>query len=65
MLKLHAQFTLMFSLEELFCCVDDFCQSFEGQWKQQVLGSGLRVRNRPRNLSLSEIMTISIAFHQS
>lgn len=65
MLKSQTQFALMFSLEELFCCVDDFCQSFEGQWKQQVLGSGLRVRNRPRNLSLSEIMTISIGFHQS
>lgn len=65
MLKLHAQFALMFSLEELFCCVDDFCQSFEGQWKQQLVGSGLQLRNRPRSLRLSEIMTILIAFHQS
>ena len=55
----------MISLEDLFCSVDDFCQSFEGQWKQQLLGSGLQRRNRPRGLSLSEIMTISIAFHQS
>ena len=55
----------MISLEDLFCSVDDFCQSFEGQWKQQLLGSGLERRNRPRGLSLSEIMTISIAFHQS
>ena len=55
----------MISLEDLFCSVDDFCQSFEPQWKQQLLGSGLKHRNRPRSLSLSEIMTISIAFHQS
>ena len=55
----------MISLEDLFCSVDDFCQSFEGQWKQQLLGSGLQRRNRPRGLSLSEIMTISIACHQS
>ncbi len=55
----------MFSLEELFCCVDDFCQTFEPQWKQQLLGSGLKLRNRPRSLSLSEIMTILIGFHQS
>lgn len=65
MLKSQAQFALMFSLEELFCCVDDFCQGFEGQWKQQLLGSGLRQRSRHRRLSLSQIMTISIAFHQS
>jgi len=55
----------MLSLEDLFCCVDDFCHGFEGQWKQQLLGSGLQIRNRPRSLSLSEIMTILIAFHQS
>ena len=65
MLKSQAQFALMFSLEELFCSVDDFCQGFEGQWKQQLLRSGLQLRNRPRGLSPSEIMTISIAFHQS
>jgi hypothetical protein len=55
----------MLSLEDLFCSVDDFCRTFEAQWKQQLLGSGLQLRNRPRSLSLSEIMTILIAFHQS
>lgn len=53
------------SLEELFCSVDDFCQTFEAQWQQQLLGSGLQLRKRPRSLSLSEVMTILIAFHQS
>lgn len=65
MLKSHAQFALMISLEELFCSVDDFCQSFEPQWKQQLVGFGLKHRNRPRSLRLSEIMTILISFHQS
>jgi len=55
----------MFSLEELFCSVDDFCQAFEPQWKQQLLGGGLKLRNRYRSLSLGEIMTILIAFHHS
>ncbi len=55
----------MLSLEELFCSVDDFCRTFEPRWKQQLLGYGLKLRNRPRSLSLSEIMTILIAFHQS
>jgi hypothetical protein len=37
----------MFSLEELVCHVDDFCQAFEPQWKPQLLvGNGLNIRNR-------------------
>ena len=55
----------MSSLEELFCHVDDFCQAFEPHWKRQLLGNGLKTRNRQRSLGLSEIMTILIAFHQS
>ena len=55
----------MSSLEELFCHVDDFCQSFEPQWRSQLLSNGLKTRERKRSLSLSEVMTILIAFHQS
>jgi transposase len=55
----------MLSLEELFCSVDDFCKTFEAQWKQQLLSSGLKLRNRARSLTLSEIITILIGFHQS
>ena len=55
----------MFSLEELFCSVDDFCRTFEPQWKQQLLSCGLKLRKRERSLSLSEILTILIGFHQS
>ena len=54
----------MFSLEELFCSVDDFCARFEPGWKQQLIGQG-KSRCRSRRLSLSEIMTIEIAFHAS
>lgn len=55
----------MFSLEELFCCVDDFCQRFEPMWHQQLLSHGRAQRQRARSLCLSEIMTILIGFHQS
>ncbi len=55
----------MDSLVELFCHVDDFCQAFEPYWHRQLLQSGLRKRRRKRSLSLSEIMTILIHFHQS
>ncbi len=54
----------MTSLEELFCHIDDFCQSFEPQWQVALLGNGLKHRQRRRSLSLSEIMTILVSFHQ-
>lgn len=54
----------MFSLEELFCAVDDFCQTFEPLWKRQLLSQKLQQRDRARQLCLSEIMTILIGFHQ-
>jgi len=53
------------SLLELFCHVDDFCQAFVPQWQSQQLSSGVRRRRRARGLSLSEVMTVLIRFHQS
>lgn len=53
------------SLLELFCHVDDFCQTFEPQWQRTQVAQGTRRRNRPGQLSTSEIMTIVIHFHQS
>lgn len=55
----------MDSLEALFCAVDDFCQIFEPLWTQQLLNDGTKRRCRQPRLSLSERMTILIAFHQS
>jgi hypothetical protein len=48
----------MFILDELFCSVDDFCLTFEPQWKKQLIETGQNVRIRKRRLCLSEIMTI-------
>lgn len=53
------------SLLELFCHIDDFCQDFEKQWHRELLASGLRQRQRPSRLSLSEMLTIMVYFHQS
>ena len=55
----------MLSLDALFCDVDDFCQIFEPLWHQELLKSGQKSRRRYRSLSISEILTILIAFHQS
>jgi transposase len=55
----------MDSLLGLFCDVDDFCQSFLPFWRKQLLVAGEIHRQRERSLSVSEIMTILIHFHQS
>ena len=53
------------SLVETFCSADDFCQLCEPHWEQMQLQSGLCQRGRKSRLSLSEVMTIIIHFHQS
>ena len=53
------------SLDELFCDVDDFCQLFLPAWHRQLLTDGGRHRQRASRLTLSEIMTLLVYFHQS
>lgn len=55
----------MSSLEELFCEIDDFCNWFEPRWLSTLLTQGIKHRSRSRSLSISEIMTILVAFHQN
>ena len=55
----------MDSLTELFCDVDDFCLGFQPLWQKQLLAAGEIHRQRERSMSVSEIMTILIHFHQS
>ena len=52
-------------IEELFCLVDDFCQLYLPQWQTKLVTEGLKKRQRPCRLSVSELMTILIHFHQS
>lgn len=53
------------SLLELFCAVDDFCQTFEPRWELRQLPNTTRQRRRHGQLSLSELLTIMIHFHQA
>ncbi len=55
----------MNKLVEIFCDVDDFCHAFIPQWEKQLLTNGTRQRNRACRMSMSEILTILIAFHTS
>jgi hypothetical protein len=49
----------------LFCDIDDFCLRFEPPWHQHLLAQGARFRQREATLTLSEVMTIEVAFHES
>ena len=53
------------SLLKLFCAVDDFWLAFRPFWEQQLITEGRRQRRRESKLTMSEIMTIIILFHQS
>jgi hypothetical protein len=51
--------------DTLFCFVDDFCMGFEPWYKRQLLSDGVMKRSRLGQLSLSEVLTILLAYHQS
>lgn len=53
------------SLLQLFCEIDDFWQAFKPMWESQQLSSGEQQRRRATQLTMSEIMTIMVLFHQS
>ena len=48
-----------------FCDVDDFCKEFEPRLKERLINDGKIKRIRKSKLSLSEVMTIIILFHNS
>jgi len=50
-------------LTQLFCDVDDFCQTFAPLWRQNLISEGTKKRNRTHALSISEMITILVAYH--
>jgi hypothetical protein len=52
-------------LVALFYLIDEFCKEFEPKWRAQRIASGERQRIKRCRMSLSEILTIIIHFHQS
>lgn len=55
----------MNGLISLYCSVDDFWKSFESEWKQHLLQTSKSKRGPDAELSIPEMMTIFILFHQS
>ena len=52
-------------LIELYCAVDDFWKSFKSEWENHLIGCGKSKHGPEPTLSISEMMTIIILFHQS
>ncbi|MFM7450292.1 MAG: hypothetical protein ACKO24_17055 [Leptolyngbyaceae cyanobacterium] len=53
-------------ITQIFCDVNDFCQQFEHYWQQQPQLPAMPGARRSRfRMTLSEVMTIVIAFHGS
>lgn len=54
----------MDDLTELFCRIGDFCKKFEPEMYSRLLADKQRFRRRKTQLSLSEMMTLLVLFHQ-
>lgn len=52
-------------LTALYCSVDDFWKSFKQQWDEHLIGNDKAKRGPEPRLSISEMMTIVLLFHQS
>ena len=52
-------------LTKIFYEVDEFCKQFEKQFERRLLSVGEDKRKRAFSLTLSEIMTIMIYYHES
>ncbi len=55
----------MNDLTTLFCSVDDFWKHFETEWKKGLIGNSKPITGPKPELTISEMMTIMILFHQS
>ena len=55
----------MNDLTTLFCSVDDFWKIFEKEWKKSLIENSKPITGPKPELSVSEMMTIMILFHQS
>ncbi len=54
----------MENLTELYCLMDDFCKDFEPKMHEILLNNGSKRRRRSTQLSLAEMMTLVVLFHQ-
>ena len=53
------------NLIALFCSIDDFWKTFKNEWEKHLIGTGKSKRGPESRLSISEMLTIVVLFHQS
>ena len=56
---------MVIDYDTLFWFVDDFCKGFEPWYRKQLISGHLARRCREGHLTLFEVLTILIAYHQS
>ena len=54
----------MLMLTEIYCFIDDFCKEFMPEWEKHLISSGLKKRNRKRQMSYAEVMTIEMLLNK-
>lgn len=54
----------MSDITELYCAMDEFCKEFEPEMHKRMLDKGIRKRRKATGLSLAELMTVLVLFHQ-
>lgn len=52
-------------LTDIFCQIDDFCNSFDSKYRHFFLNDLKKKRRKACSISLSEMMTIVVLFHMS
>jgi hypothetical protein len=54
----------MEDLTALYCLMDEFCKEFEPVMNAHLITNGEKRRLRDTRLSLAELMTLVVLFHQ-
>jgi hypothetical protein len=52
-------------LTTLYCSVDDFWKNFQPEWEDHLIGSGRTKKGPEPEMTIPEMMTIIILFHQT
>lgn len=55
----------MNDLVKLFCSIDDFWKTFKSEWEAHLIATGKSNRGPEPQMTISEMMTVVILFHQS
>ena len=61
----HQKRSKMSGLVELYCSIDDFWKVFKSEWEQHLLANPKVTTGPEPEMSIQEMMTIIILFHQS